>query len=279
MPYQWDLNIYRGCQHGCKYCYALYSNNYIKSNNFYSEVSIKTNIVEELEKQLRSPGWKGEIINIGGVTDSYQPIEENYKLMPDILKLLIKYRNPAIISTKSDLALRDYDLISELSRYTYINIASTIISTDHILNKKIEPEAASYKKRFNMLKEFGKTKASTGLHIMPIIPYITDYPENFNSLLDMGKASGIDYVLPGTLYLRGETKISFFNFLKKSFPKKYLQISDIYISGALNNKYKENIYRILNPLIEKYKLSTNYSSPIKEKIKKPEDRYYNRLLF
>ena len=93
-PYGWDLNIYRGCEHGCKYCYAIYSHQYIDSDNFFDEIYVKTNVVEQLEKQLSAPSWKREVINIGGVTDSYQTAEATYKIMPDILRLLIKYKTP-----------------------------------------------------------------------------------------------------------------------------------------------------------------------------------------
>ncbi len=113
---------------------------------------MKNNIAEKLEKELQAPGWKGDVINIGGVTDSYQPAEAEYRLMPQILKLLTKYKNPAIISTKSDLVLRDYDLIDELSRLTYINIAATITTVDEAVREKTEPKAATTAKRFSLLK-------------------------------------------------------------------------------------------------------------------------------
>lgn len=143
IPYGWDLNIYRGCQHGCRYCYALYSHDYLGSGDFYRDIHIKINIVEELEKKLKDPAWKREVINIGGVTDSYQPAEEKYQLMPQIIKLLIKYKSPAIISTKSKLVLRDFDLIDQLSRLTYINIAATITTVEEDVRKKIEPGSSS----------------------------------------------------------------------------------------------------------------------------------------
>ncbi|WP_373276630.1 SPL family radical SAM protein, partial [Clostridioides difficile] len=126
-------------EHGCKYCYAIYSHKYINSNNYFEEIYVKTNIVEKLERQLKSSKWKKEVINIGGVTDSYQPIEADYKIMPEILNLLIKYKTPAIISTKSDLILRDYDLIDKLSRITYINVASTITTVNEDTQRLIEP--------------------------------------------------------------------------------------------------------------------------------------------
>jgi len=151
IPYEWDLNIYRGCQHGCKYCYAIYSHKYLNDEEYFYNIYVKTNIVEKLEKELRHSSWKREVVNIGGVTDSYQPAENKYKLMPEILKLLIKYKTPAIISTKSDLILRDFDLIDELSKITYINIAATITTTDENLRKKIEPQGCESNKRFEML--------------------------------------------------------------------------------------------------------------------------------
>ncbi|MDR2915383.1 MAG: hypothetical protein LBV74_11220, partial [Tannerella sp.] len=172
IPFAWDLNIYRGCEHGCKYCYAIYSHDYLAegSEQYFSDIYVKTNVVEQLEKQLSAPSWKPEVVNIGGVTDSYQPAEEHYKLMPDILRLMIKYKTPCIISTKSNLVLRDYDLIEELSRITYVNVAATVTCMDEDMRKKIEPGGVMSMRRFAMLKEFSKTNASTSLHFMPIIP-------------------------------------------------------------------------------------------------------------
>ena len=154
IPYGWDLNIYRGCGHGCRYCYAMYSHDYLDGEkDFHRDIFVKTNIVEQLEKELKSESWNREVINIGGVTDSYQPAESRYRLMPEILKLLIKYKTPAIISTKSDLVLRDYELIDELSQITYINIAATITTVDETIARKIEPGSASPSDRFKVLKE------------------------------------------------------------------------------------------------------------------------------
>jgi DNA repair photolyase len=267
VPYGWDLNIYRGCRHGCCYCYALYSHQYLGAEQFSREIFVKTNIVEVLEKELQAPGWQGDVINIGGVTDSYQPAEAEYQLMPQILKLLIKYKNPAIISTKSDLVLRDYDLISELSRLTYINIAATITTVDEGVREKIEPEAATAAKRFMMLKEFSKTNASTGLHLMPIIPLLTDSAENLEALCRQASDSQVDYLLPGTLYLRGKTRSAFFEFIKTEYPDKLAALQAIYQTGAAENSYKTELYKVLNAYRDQYNLSGSYMKPMREKLK------------
>lgn len=271
MPYKWDLNIYRGCEHACKYCYAIYSHKYINSNNYFEEIYVKTNIVEKLEKQLSSSKWNREVINIGGVTDSYQPIEAEYKIMPEILNLLIKYKTPAIISTKSDLILRDYDLVDKLSRITYINIASTITTIDERKQKLIEPNGVDSMRRFKMLKEFRKTNASVGLHVMPIIPYITDDFENVNSLFRYAKESNVHYVLPGTLYLRGITRGVFFDFIKKEFPDLFDKLSILYSTGSANKEYKNQLYKMVNQLRNKYSLSSSYAKIMKEKLKHSGD--------
>lgn len=266
IPYGWDLNIYRGCEHGCKYCYAMHSHQYIGLDSFFNDIYVKTNVVEQLEKQISSFNWKQEIVNIGGVTDSYQPAEATYKLMPEILKLLIKYKTPAIISTKSNLILRDFDLIDELSRITYINVAATITTVDEQIRSLIEPNSVSSKARFDMLKQFRKTNASVGLHIMPIIPYLTDSYENIDTLFSYAKDSNVHYVLPGVLYLRGQTRKTFFDFILQSFPNLYEKLLALYKTGGADKSYKNNLYEMVNPLREKHSLSNSYMRPMKEKL-------------
>ena len=258
LPYKWDLNIYRGCEHGCKYCFALYSHNYMNSNQFFEEVYVKINIVEKLEEELRKSSWKKEVINIGGVTDSYQRAEQKYKLMPEILKLMIKYKNPCIISTKSDLILRDFDLIDELSNITYVNVAATITAVDENIRRKIEPTGVSSKRRFRMLKEFSKTNASIGVHAMPIIPYITDTRENIEGLYQGARDCNATYLLAQILNLRGITKWNFLNFLKSEYRDIYPKIEELYKYGRVDSAYSTDLYNMIAEIRAKYGVSNNY---------------------
>jgi len=266
MPYQWDLNIYRGCQHGCKYCYAIYSHQYFENQNFFSDIHVKTNIVDVLEEQLKSPNWKREIINIGGVTDCYQPAEKKYELMPDILKLLIKYKTPAIISTKSTLPMRDYDLIAELADITYVNIAASVTTLDENLRKGLEPFCAPTEERFKMLKAFNETNACTGLHLMPIIPHLTDSRENHEAIMAMAKEAGVNYALPGVMYLRGVTRPYFMTFVKDNYPEKYELLKALYTRGGAGKQYKTAFYEMFNEIRDRHGISSSYSTPIKEKL-------------
>ncbi|MCD8036312.1 MAG: radical SAM protein [Clostridiales bacterium] len=260
-PYLWDLNIYRGCEHGCKYCFALYTHKYMNSQNFFNEIYVKTNIAEKLEKLLHSKSWKGEPINLGGVTDNYQPAEEHYKLMPEILKLLIKYKNPCTISTKSDLILRDFDLIAELAETAGVNVAATITCTDESIRQKIEPRGASSKRRFEMLKAFSKTKASTGVHIMPVIPFITDSRENLESLFSNAKDADVDYAIVQPMNLRGETKNVFLSFVREEYPSCYNELCGMYKRGYVSSEYKAGLYKMTDELMKKYGISKSRREP------------------
>lgn len=265
-PYHWDLNVYRGCTHDCKYCFARYSHKYLQEEGGFSDaVFVKTNIAEALEKQLRSPKWDKSVINLGGVTDSYQEAEAIEKQMPGILRLMIRYNNPIIISTKSDLILRDFDLIDELSRKVYVNIASTITTADEVLQRKLEPKGVSTKRRFLMLKEFGKTKASTAVHMMPLLPYLTDGEENLNAVFSQAKDVGVDYLLAGFLNLRGETKKVFYHFLKIEYPQLLAAYRRLYENGGLKD-YKKPIYEKLWGMYQKYQVCADYKSRLDSQV-------------
>lgn len=272
LPYQWDLNIYRGCTHGCRYCFAMYSHKYMESDAFFDEIFVKTNIVERLERLLRSLSWNREIINLGGVTDSYQHAEEKYRFMPAILKLLIRYRTPCIISSKSDLILRDYDLIDELSRITYVNIAQTITCADEHIRRKLEPGGAPTARRFEVLAAFRKTSASVGVHLMPIVPFLSDTPDNLEAIYASAKACGAFYVLPGMLNLRGKTKTAFFRFLQMEYPHLAPQMRELYAQGRLNPAYRNQKYLLLSELQKHYGLSNDYRAPIREKLPDETER-------
>lgn len=200
------------------------------------------------------------------MTDSYQPVEARMKLMPEILRLMIKYRNPCIISTKSDLILRDYDLIDELSKLTYVNIAATVTCMDENIRKKIEPGGAPSLSRLAMLKEFSKTNASIGLHFMPIVPFLTDSRENIDSLFAHAKDSNAAYVIPAVLNLRGKTRWAFFDFIKSEYPYLNTSFQELYKSGGADRDYKEKLYSLVNELRSKYKLSLSYAAIMKAKL-------------
>lgn len=261
LPFHWDLNLYRGCAHRCQYCYALYTHDYMEDHHFFDTIYIKQNIADRLALELAKPQWTREVVNIGGITDSYQPIEAEMQLMPEILKLLITYKTPCIISTKSDLILRDFDLLDQLSRLTYVNVAATITTTDERLRKKLEPGGVPSARRFAMLKSFAPTKVHTGLHAMPIIPLLSDTNENLESLYAGGADAKADYVLPGLLNLKGKTKEHFLEFFHTQFPEKMDAFLTLYGRGGLDKAYKKSFYQKLSAINQTYHLHVGHHLP------------------
>lgn len=271
LPFHYDLNIYRGCEHRCQYCYAIYSHQYLHSGQYFDEIFVKTNVAEQLERQLRSPSWKGEVINLGGVTDSYQPAEKQYQLMPRLLRLLIRYRNPCIISTKSDLILRDFSLIEQLASRTFVNIACTVTCMDEAVRQKLEPGGAPSARRLEVLRAFSETRACTGLHLMPIVPYLTDTRENIDAIYAAAKSCGVTYVLPGTLYLRGKTRGMFFEFIQREYPQLYGSLHTLYQKGGAGSAYQDGLYRMVHEIRRQYGVSHDYITPMREGLRSREE--------
>lgn len=266
-PYHWDLNVYRGCAHDCKYCFARYSHAYLEEKDFAGRVFVKTNIAEMLEKQLRSPRWDGAVINLGGVTDSYQPCEEREKHMPDILRLMIKYKNPVILSTKSDLILRDFDLLDELSRLAFVNIASTVTVMDEEIRRKLEPGAVSSRRRMEMLGAFRGTKVHTSIHMMPVIPYLTDGEENIEGVFSAAKEAGVEWVLTALLNLRGPTRTVFLDFMDQEYPAAYRKLLPLYLRGGLE-EYRAAVWGRIAQVRRKYGLYADYQRVINREMRR-----------
>lgn len=258
LPYKYDLNIYRGCSHRCQYCYALYSHRYLENTDFFEKIYIKTNIVEALEKELSSKRWKQEWINLGGVTDSYQSIERQYKIMPKILELMIKYKTPITISTKSDLILRDADLLEKLAKVTTVNVVVTVTTWDEKLAQKLEPGAINPQKRMEVLKQLKGKGINLGLHLMPIVPYLNSNEENLENILREAGKIKVDYVIAGLLNLRSETRKNFLRFIQENYP----ELADKYFreyKGAYWEKEKRReVYFLVHRLMKKYGLNSNY---------------------
>ncbi|MCI9485094.1 MAG: radical SAM protein [Clostridiaceae bacterium] len=265
LPYSWDLNPYRGCAHGCRYCFALYSHGYMGdgSGDFYHDLYVKANIAERLEHDLSRRSWAGELINIGGVTDSYQPAEAEYRLMPEILRLMIKYRNPVIISTKSDLILRDFDLIARLSEVAAVNIAATITCADERVRERLEPGGVPSARRFEVLRAFADTRACTGVHLMPIIPFLNDSRASLSAVIAGARQARVDYLLPGMLNLRGRTREVFLRFLGEEFPQCSGPLRRLYRDQNAKKAYRNALMRWLRAETAAQGVSLDHLGPLR----------------
>lgn len=253
----WDLNIYRGCSHRCKYCFAQYSHKFLNNGDepgFFDDIFVKTNIAEVLDKELSKKSWNGDPIQICGVTDCYQPIEKKYGLMRKVLEVMIKHKQSVSILTKSPLILRDYDLLNELSKVAYVDLATTITTLNEDIKRKIEPGTFSSMERLEAMKELSKIDSEISVLFMPIIPYLTDNTKDIELVFKVAKEHEINNIISGSLHLRGNLKKNFYNFLKQDFPETYQKISKLYNGAYASKEYREKLNDFLRKMRIKYRL-------------------------
>lgn len=186
----YNMNLYRGCQHACIYCDSR-SNVYGIQN--FKDILIKENAIELLTKELKSKRHKGTI-SFGSMNDPYMPIADEREITREALKVINRFRYPVHIITKSNLVLRDIDLLKETAK-TYAAVSFSITSADDALSKKLEPGAPISSARFKAMHELSKNGIYTGMILTPVLPFITDSEENISSLVGLAKKHEAQYML------------------------------------------------------------------------------------
>ncbi|MBR1734103.1 MAG: radical SAM protein [Alphaproteobacteria bacterium] len=257
----WDINLYRGCEHKCIYCFAQYSHKYLESDQFFDDIIVKTNVAEALNTDFSKRNWEPRAINLCGVTDPYQPLEKKYELMPKIIETFIRHKNPMIITTKSTLLMRDLDLLEELNKSAFVEIRVSASVINENIRNKIEPLAAPTIERLEMLSEITKRGIDTGVLMMPIIPYLTDNIANLSNIFQISKENGANFIIPAIMHLRGETKKNFYNHIDKLFPNLRSKIEPLYRGAYVDKKYLKNFSEKISLLRNKY----NFYNKIKKR--------------
>jgi DNA repair photolyase len=220
---KYNMNLYRGCQHGCIYCDSRSSCYGIEN---FEEIQYKENALELLKKELKGKRVKGTI-GTGSMHDPYMPIEKELQLTRSALEIIKRHQFPVHVLTKSTLVLRDIDLLKEISK-VYAAISITITTADDKLASIIEPYAPKPSERFAAIKELSDHGLYTGILLMPILPFINDNEENIRDIVYKAKEAGARYILPWMgVTLRDRQKAYFFKKLDKDFPG----LRDIYIKN------------------------------------------------
>ncbi len=201
IPFGASLNPYRGCEHGCSYCYARNSHEYLGFSaglDFETKIIVKEKAPELLRRELSSPKWKPQTLAMSGVTDCYQPIERRLQLTRRCLTVLAEFRNPVSIITKNFLITRDMDLLAELAAHHAVTVHLSINSLDSELARELEPRASSPKMRLAALEALAKAGVPVGVLVAPVIPALNDH--EIPSVLAAAKAAGAGWA--GTEILR-----------------------------------------------------------------------------
>ena len=206
-PYFFDrsINPYRGCEHGCIYCYARPSHCYLGLSaglDFESKIFYKTNVQQQLEKELCKPSYRCKPIVLGSNTDPYQPLEAKLKITQTILETLLRFKHPVRILTRSGLIMRDLELLKKMAKLQLVSVGVSITTTDEKMARLMEPRAMTIKNRLSTLAELTKHLVPTVLMIAPIIPLINDH--EIEHILEAGHAASVQYAFYSWLRLEHE---------------------------------------------------------------------------
>lgn len=178
IPFNQSINAYRGCEHGCVYCFARPTHAYLGLSpglDFESRLYYKPNAAKLLEKELRRPNYKPQLIALGTNTDPYQPIERRYRVTRGILQVMSEFQHPVGITTKSANVLRDLDLLTSLARRRLVHVALSVTSLDNDLARSLEPRASAPHRRLAAIKELTAAGVPVSVSVAPIIPALTDH--------------------------------------------------------------------------------------------------------
>ena len=221
LNFELSINPYRGCEHGCSYCYARPAHAYVGLSpglDFESKLFAKPDAAEVLRKELMAPGYEPKLIVLGGNTDAYQPIERRYRITRQILEVLNEFNNPVGIVTKSALILRDLDILQQMAQKGLVNVAISVTSLDGKIARKMEPRAATPIKRLQALEVLAASGIPTTVMVAPIVPAIND--SEIEAILKAAKAAGAEEAGYIILRLPHELKDMFREWLHSEFPDR-----------------------------------------------------------
>jgi len=221
IPFDVAVNPYRGCEHGCVYCYARPTHSYLGLSpglDFETRLVAKANAVQALRAELARPGYKPSPINIGSATDAYQPIEREWRLTRGLLELMLETRHPLTIVTKNALVARDLDLLAALAEQKLVVVYMSITTLDAGMARTLEPRAAAPWRRLETVRSLTDAGVPVGVLVAPIIPFIND--ESMEHILQESKAAGAHYASYTVLRLPWEVKTLFEDWLNAHFPDR-----------------------------------------------------------
>jgi DNA repair photolyase len=221
IPFRASLNPYRGCEHGCAYCYARPTHEYLGFSaglDFETRIMVKENAPELLRAELSSSKWEPQWLALSGVTDAYQPVEKKLRITRRCLEVLAEFRNPVGIVTKNRLVTRDLDVLTELARF---NAASVLLSLTTLIPERqrvMEPRTSSPQARLETIRQLKDAGVPVGIMIGPLIPGLTD--EEIPSILEAAAAAGATSAAYIMLRLPLVVAPLFEDWLEREFPKR-----------------------------------------------------------
>ncbi len=225
IPFSYSLNPYRGCEHGCIYCYARPSHEYLGFSaglDFESKIMVKLDAPRLLEETFSRKRWVPQMVALSGNTDCYQPAERHLRLTRQCLEVFLRFRNPVSIVTKNSLITRDLDVLTAMARYRIVQVMISITSLDAGVIRKMEPRTSSPEARLAAIESLSSKGIPVGVNVAPVIPGLTDeeIPSILRAAADRG-ATSASYIL---VRLPGQVRQLFMEWVRREFPDRASRI-------------------------------------------------------
>ena len=265
VPFTWTVNPYRGCEFGCKYCYARYTHEYMEldGGEFERKIFVKKGAGQMAARELRSNAIPGEQIAIGTATDPYQPAERDFGATRAILEEMAELEGLSVsITTKSDQVLRDLEILLRIHERSKLSVSLSITTPRRGLARLLEPRAPRPDLRIGAVRALRQAGIAAGILVMPVLPGLTDRTADLEVLARAARDAGACWFAANVLFLMPASRKQFLPFLAEKFPRLARQYQDWYArSGYAPESYRAEIAARFASLRRKYGLETRPEAP------------------
>jgi DNA repair photolyase len=235
MAFAWSLNPYMGCVHRCTFCYVRAFERRAdrpSDERYGTSIRVKVNVVEVLRRELARPSWEGDGVAVGAATDPYQPAEGKYRLTRGCIEAFAEASNPFSLITRGPMIVRDLDVMAEAARRAKVSITFSIPTLDDEVWRKTEPSTAHPRKRLRAVKELVDAGIKVGVGMAPILPGISDRPDQLREVVKAAREAGATGVWTNLLFLRPGTREHFLEHLAENWPEQLEHYLELYNGRA-----------------------------------------------
>jgi len=257
MPFDWTLNPYRGCTHGCHYCFARRYHSQFEMDSgdeFASVILVKQNIVGVLARELDRPSWQREQVAFGTATDPYQPIEGHYKLSRGLIQALARGRTPFGLITKGPMVVRDIDVLLEHARAAHSTVYMSVPTVDEDAWQQLEPGTAHPLQRLRAVRALVEAGVNAGVLMAPIVPGFSSSRQKIERTIKAIADHGARFVGCNVMYLQDGTRDHFMRFIDREFPAMRPRFERLYVKKYPPESYRKEVQAMVRVLQERYGL-------------------------
>jgi DNA repair photolyase len=255
MPFEWTLNPYRGCTHGCHYCFARRYHVQFEMNagdEFASVILVKRNFVDVLVRELDRPSWKRDQVALGTATDPYQPIEGHYKLTRHSIEALTRARTPMGLVTKGPMIVRDRDVLGALGKVAPCTVYMSVPTVDEDAWRTLEPGTAHPMQRLRAVRDLVDAGVNAGVLMAPIVPGFSSSRSKIERTIKSIADHGARFVGCNVMYLQDGTRTHFMHFIEREFPSMRPRFEQLYAKKYPPDAYRKEIKAMVRVLQDRY---------------------------